>query len=81
MQSKDYIQIGTLFEQALEGVSVAPSFERAVRIMKTNPELAARLPAWDEMMWLNVEEYLNSHTALDADKGEMFIHACALLGK
>lgn len=80
MMGKDYVEIGTCFEKALDGIPVALSFERAVRIMKTKPDLVARIPAWDEMMWLNVEEYLNSRIPTpDADRDELFVRACALL--
>jgi hypothetical protein len=76
---KDYVEIGACFEQALEGVPIAASFETAIRIMKKMPDLVSRIPAWDDMIWLNVEEHLNSDPSMDADRAELFIHACTLL--
>lgn len=77
--SKDYVKIGTLFEQALEAEPLALPFSRAIGLMQTNPELVARIPAWDDMLWLCIEEYLNGLPTQDTDKNELFIMACALL--
>ena len=79
--NKDYVEIATRFEKALEGIMIDISFERAIRIMKNKPELVCRIPAWDDMVWLCIQEYLNNSPAITSDKEDIFISACALLGE
>lgn len=75
--SKPYTEIANQFEHAFSGKEPPLVFSRAIRLMKTKPDLCASLSAWDEMMWLVIEEYLNANGMPAND--ESFIYACALL--
>ena len=77
---KDYFEIGSLFERALEGIKLDLSFKRAIRSMKITPELVAKIKCWDETVWLCIEEYLNGNPGMSENNNEIFLHACALLG-
>ena len=76
---KDYFEIGSLFEQALNGIKLDISFERAIRSMKITPELVAKIKCWDGTVWLCIEEHLNANPGMNENNNEIFLHACALL--
>lgn len=77
---KDYHAIGLAFERAIGNIQAGASFKTAILSMKKFPHLVEKISAWDEMVWLCVEEFLNSgHAELDEDAQSCFFNACALL--
>ena len=80
MSGKDYVKIGNAFSRAVEGYEVNVSFGTAIRVMQKKPHLAENIRAWDEMLWLCVQEFLNGLTRpMPEESQEHFEHACAIL--
>ena len=77
--TKDYVEIGEHFTEALNDVSIDNSFKNAISGMKNYPHLVEKISAWDEMVWLCVEEFLNSGQMLGPGQKDHFTRACALL--
>ena len=78
---RNYIKIGETFDIALEGYELHSSFRNAISSMMNYPHLVEKISAWDEMVWLCVEEFLNNLQApMSEVERDEFMHACALLG-
>ena len=75
-----YQNIGNAFKAATDGYALHPSFKTAIWVMMEKPDLASSIKAWDEMMWLCVEEFLNElKHPMQEESEQRFTHACALL--
>lgn len=76
------LKIGNAFHAALDGYEIHPSFRTAIQVMRNNPQLVKTIKSWDEMLWLCVEEFLNSMKGpLSRESQDKFEYACALLDK
>lgn len=73
-----YTEIAASFVSAFGELGPkSPSFRAAIRAMQTHPDLCERIPEWDEMLWLCIQEYLNGGGC--PAKEDYFLHAVALL--